>query len=63
MISPLKVGVRVMLHNDKSGNTRVLDSSSVDTQLASSYNDPYGSTRLQPRLPFPGDSALLAHSP
>jgi hypothetical protein len=26
MISPLKTGVRVMLYNDKSGNTRVLDS-------------------------------------
>jgi hypothetical protein len=26
---PLKVGVRVMLNNDKSGNTHVLDSSLV----------------------------------
>jgi hypothetical protein len=30
MISLLKVGVRVMLNNDKSGNTRVLDSSVVE---------------------------------
>jgi hypothetical protein len=29
MISSLKVGVRVMLNNDKSGNTQVLDSSLV----------------------------------
>jgi hypothetical protein len=27
MISPLKVGVRVILNNDKSGHTWVLDSS------------------------------------
>jgi hypothetical protein len=30
MISPLKVGVRVMLNNDKSDNTRVLDSSPIE---------------------------------
>jgi hypothetical protein len=30
MISPLKVGVRVMLNNDKSGNTQVLDLSPVE---------------------------------
>jgi hypothetical protein len=30
MISPLKVGVRVMLNNDKSGNTQVLDSSPIE---------------------------------
>jgi hypothetical protein len=30
MISPLKVGVRVMLNNDKSDNTQVLDSSLVE---------------------------------
>jgi hypothetical protein len=30
MISPLKVGVRVMLNNDKFGNTQVLDSSPVE---------------------------------
>jgi hypothetical protein len=30
MISLLKVGVRVMLNNDKSGNTQVLDSSLVE---------------------------------
>jgi hypothetical protein len=29
MISSLNVGVRVMLINDKSGNTQVLDSSLV----------------------------------
>jgi hypothetical protein len=29
MISTLKVGVRVMLNNDRLGNTRVLDSSPV----------------------------------
>jgi hypothetical protein len=29
MISALKVGVRVMLNNDKLGNTLVLDSSPV----------------------------------
>jgi hypothetical protein len=29
MISPLKTGVRVMLYNDKSYNTWVLDSSPV----------------------------------
>jgi hypothetical protein len=29
MISALKDGVRVMLNNDRSGNTRVLDSSLV----------------------------------
>jgi hypothetical protein len=29
MISALKVGVRVMLNSDRSGNTRVLDSSLV----------------------------------
>jgi hypothetical protein len=30
MISLLKVGVRVMLNNDKSGNTQVLDSPLVE---------------------------------
>jgi hypothetical protein len=30
MISLLKVGVRVMLNNDKSGNTQVLGSSPVE---------------------------------
>jgi hypothetical protein len=30
MISLLKVGVRVMLNNDNSGNTWVLDSSPVE---------------------------------
>jgi hypothetical protein len=29
MISSLNVGVRVMLNNDRSGNTRVMDSSLV----------------------------------
>jgi hypothetical protein len=29
MISVLKIGVRVMLNSDRSGNTRVLDSSPV----------------------------------
>jgi hypothetical protein len=29
MISALKVGVRVMLNNDRLGNTQVLDSSPV----------------------------------
>jgi hypothetical protein len=29
MISDLKFGVRVMLHNDRLGTTRVLDSSPV----------------------------------
>jgi hypothetical protein len=29
MISSLRVGVSVMLNNDRSGNTRVLDSSPV----------------------------------
>jgi hypothetical protein len=29
MISPLKVGMRVMLNNDRSSNTQVLDSSLV----------------------------------
>jgi hypothetical protein len=29
MISVLKVGMRVMLNNDRLGNTQVLDSSSV----------------------------------
>jgi hypothetical protein len=29
MISALKVGVRVILNSDRSGNTRVLDSSLV----------------------------------
>jgi hypothetical protein len=29
MISSLKVGVRVMLNNDRSGNIQVLDSSLV----------------------------------
>jgi hypothetical protein len=29
MISALKVSVRVMLNNDRSGNTQVLDSSPV----------------------------------
>jgi hypothetical protein len=29
MISPFKVGVRVMLNNDKYGSTQVLDSSLV----------------------------------
>jgi hypothetical protein len=29
MISPLKVGVRVMLNKDRLGNTRVVDSSLV----------------------------------
>jgi hypothetical protein len=29
MISALKVSMRVMLNNDRSGNTRVLDSSPV----------------------------------
>jgi hypothetical protein len=29
MISALKVSVRVMLNNDRSGNTQVLDSSLV----------------------------------
>jgi hypothetical protein len=30
MISPLKVGVRMIFYNDKSGNTQVLDSSLVE---------------------------------
>jgi hypothetical protein len=30
MISGLKVGVRVMLNNDRLGNTQVLDSSLVE---------------------------------
>jgi hypothetical protein len=60
MILALNVGMRVMLNNDRFGNTQVLQ---LSIQLASSCSEPYDSMRPQRRLPFPGGSELPAHSP
>jgi hypothetical protein len=63
MILALKVGMRVMLNNDRLGNTQVLDSSQSSVQLASSCSESYDSARLQRHLPFRGDRELPALSP
>jgi hypothetical protein len=47
MILALKVGMRVMLNNDRLGNTQVLDSSQSSVQLASSCNESYDLACLQ----------------